>query len=87
MALLFAACPKDDAPRAEVVIPYAFQYPIDRDNIEAFLNQNTMIVSPDFDVTFKRMEDGDVSIMVRKTNQRPKILSLYLTKEIILEEQ
>lgn len=72
MAFLFGACPKDDAPQTEVVVPYAVQYPIDLANIETFLNENTMIVSSvGFDVTFKKIlspnVDNDISIMSQTT--------------------
>ena len=71
MAFLFGACPKDDIPQTEVVVPYTVQYPIDLANIETFLKENSMIVSSEFDVTFKRIAspnvDNDVSIMNQTT--------------------
>ena len=65
----FASCRKDDAPQAEFILPYAVQYPIDIGNIEAFLRENRMIVSPDLDVTFERIATPNVNNYVSIMNQ------------------
>ena len=60
LSILFIACNKTDDPIPETPpIPFATQYPIDFDNIEIYLNNYTMAVSSDYDVTFTKIPAGN----------------------------
>lgn len=60
LATSLFSCQKDETTPPEVVIPYAFQYPIDLANIEKFMNEYKMIVDAnpgetEFDVTYQKI--------------------------------
>ena len=60
LSILFIACNKTDDPIPETPpIPFATQYPIDFENIENYLNNYTMAVSSDYDVTFTKIPVGN----------------------------
>ena len=64
LSILFIACNKTDDPIPETPpIPFATQYPLDKASIENYLNDYSMAVSSDYDVTFTKIPSPNPSLL------------------------
>ena len=78
MAFLFGACPKDDAPQTEAVVPYAVQYPIDLALMDSFLSEYSLDFNANMDVTFEKLPvTGKVAI-----KDDPNLTVEHITEKI-----
>jgi FKBP-type peptidyl-prolyl cis-trans isomerase FkpA len=67
-SLTIVSCKKDDDDDTFVApppIPYAEQTPVDMAAIEKYLNENSMTVDGNFDVTFDKVKDPSESIKIK----------------------
>ncbi len=82
IGILFASCGKDDDQYIAPPRDYAVQYPVDLANIEKFLDEYYMEVSPEFDVTFTKIPEGGTQLSIKDQTAYPLQFKMVNKNEV-----